>query len=147
MEHEKLNIMNNQHETIGTAARSDIHAEGLWHETFHFWLLKKEDDTVFLYFQLRSPAKKISLLYLISQQQATFSQMNSLLMASEKSKKSLVSPSRLRTLPLLVSLKMKSICHRLPIVSFAMCIFIWIKKSTWMSIYRKKKLLDFIEQG
>ena len=58
MEHEKLNIMNNQHETIGTAARSDIHAEGLWHETFHFWLLKKEDDTVFLYFQLRSSAKK-----------------------------------------------------------------------------------------
>ena len=41
MEHEKLNIMNNQHETIGTAARSDIHAQGLWHETFHFWLLKK----------------------------------------------------------------------------------------------------------
>ncbi|QGX66975.1 hydrolase [Bacillus sp. ms-22] len=58
MEQEELNIMNDRHETIGTAARSDVHAQGLWHETFHFWLLKKEDDTVFLYFQLRSPEKK-----------------------------------------------------------------------------------------
>ncbi|EDW21844.1 NUDIX domain-containing protein [Bacillus pumilus] len=58
MEQEKLNILNEQHETIGVAARSDIHAQGLWHETFHFWLLKKEHDTIYLYFQLRSPAKK-----------------------------------------------------------------------------------------
>ncbi|MGX9293057.1 NUDIX hydrolase [Bacillus sp. A015] len=58
MEHEKLRIMNDQQETIGVATRSDVHAQGLWHETFHFWLLKKEYDTVYLYFQLRSPAKK-----------------------------------------------------------------------------------------
>lgn len=58
MEHEKINIMNGQHEPIGIAARSDIHAQGLWHETFHFWLLKKEHDTVYLYFQLRSHTKK-----------------------------------------------------------------------------------------
>ncbi|GLF88141.1 MULTISPECIES: NUDIX domain-containing protein [Bacillus] len=58
MEHEKLRIFNDQHETIGAAARSDVHAQGLWHETFHFWLLKKEHGTVYLYFQLRSPAKK-----------------------------------------------------------------------------------------
>ncbi|MGG1962205.1 NUDIX domain-containing protein [Bacillus pumilus] len=58
MEQEKLNILNEQHETIGAAARSDIHAQGLWHETFHFWLLKKEHDIMYLYFQLRSPVKK-----------------------------------------------------------------------------------------
>lgn len=58
MEHEKLRFFNDQHETIGAAARSDVHAQGLWHETFHFWLLKKELGTVYLYFQLRSPAKK-----------------------------------------------------------------------------------------
>ncbi|MDG4730028.1 NUDIX domain-containing protein [Bacillus pumilus] len=58
MEQEKLNILNEQHEAIGVAPRSDVHAQGLWHETFHFWLLKKELDTVYLYFQLRSPAKK-----------------------------------------------------------------------------------------
>ncbi|PCK22852.1 hydrolase [Bacillus pumilus] len=58
MEQEKLNIMNDQHVTIGTADRSDVHAQGLWHETFHFWLLKKEHDTVYLYFQLRSHTKK-----------------------------------------------------------------------------------------
>ncbi|MEH3001953.1 NUDIX hydrolase [Bacillus pumilus] len=58
MEQEKLNILNEQHEAIGVAPRSDVHAQGLWHETFHFWLLKKEHDTVYLYFQLRSPAKK-----------------------------------------------------------------------------------------
>ncbi|MDR0125944.1 MULTISPECIES: NUDIX hydrolase [Bacillus] len=58
MEHEKLRILNEQHETIGVAIRSDVHAQGLWHETFHFWLLKREHGTVYLYFQLRSPAKK-----------------------------------------------------------------------------------------
>lgn len=58
MEHEKLRIFNDQHETIGAAARSDVHAQGHWHETFHFWLLKKEHGTVHLYFQLRSPEKK-----------------------------------------------------------------------------------------
>ncbi|MBB6601771.1 hypothetical protein HW432_05690 [Bacillus pumilus] len=31
MEQEKLNILNEQHETIGVADRSDIHAQGLWH--------------------------------------------------------------------------------------------------------------------
>lgn len=41
MEHEKLRIFNDQHETIGAAARSVVHAQGHWHETFHFWLLKK----------------------------------------------------------------------------------------------------------
>lgn len=81
MEHEKLRFFNDQHETIGAAARSDVHAQGLWHETFHFWLLKKELGTVYLYFQLRSPAKRIFLHCLISPQQVTFSQMNSLLMA------------------------------------------------------------------
>lgn len=30
MEQEKLNILNEQHETIGVADRSDIHAQGLW---------------------------------------------------------------------------------------------------------------------
>ncbi|MGG0029558.1 NUDIX domain-containing protein [Bacillus safensis subsp. osmophilus] len=58
MEHEKLRIFNDQHETIGAAARSDVHAQGHWHETFHFWFLKKEHGTVHLYFQLRSPEKK-----------------------------------------------------------------------------------------
>lgn len=83
MEHEKLRIFNDQHETIGAAARSDVHSQGLWHETFHFWLLKKEHGTVYLYFQLRSPAKKDFpfLLCLISPQRAIFLQMNSLLMA------------------------------------------------------------------
>ncbi|GLF91607.1 putative Nudix hydrolase [Bacillus safensis] len=58
MEQEKLRILNDQHESIGVAARSEIHTQGLWHETFHFWLLKKEHGTVYLYFQLRSLAKK-----------------------------------------------------------------------------------------
>ncbi|MER3126456.1 hypothetical protein ABQG68_13675 [Bacillus pumilus] len=49
MEHEKLRILNDQHETIGVAARSDIHAQGLWHETFHFWLLKEEQEVAGLY--------------------------------------------------------------------------------------------------
>ncbi|MGE6631563.1 NUDIX hydrolase [Bacillus sp. NPDC077027] len=58
IEQEYLNIFNKRHESIGIASRSDVHAKGLWHETFHFWLLTEKSGITYLHFQLRSNTKK-----------------------------------------------------------------------------------------
>ena len=45
---------------VGTATSSDVHSRGLWHETFHCWLFKVDDqNTPKLIFQLRAPTKKL----------------------------------------------------------------------------------------
>ncbi|TAA72193.1 NUDIX hydrolase [Planococcus salinarum] len=43
---------------IGTATREEIHTKGLWHETFHCWIVEIEDGTPYIHLQLRSPDKK-----------------------------------------------------------------------------------------
>ncbi|MEM1505304.1 NUDIX domain-containing protein [Domibacillus sp. 8LH] len=58
MESERLRIFDGEHREIGTASREEIHKEGYWHETFQYWLLKKEENTVYIYFQIRSSMKK-----------------------------------------------------------------------------------------
>ena len=35
-----------------------MHRDGDWHETFHCWFVEKDDEDMFLYFQLRSKNKK-----------------------------------------------------------------------------------------
>ncbi|RUS46734.1 NUDIX domain-containing protein [Cohnella sp. AR92] len=43
---------------IGSAARSDVHALGLWHHTFHCWLVRRANaGTARILFQKRSPGK------------------------------------------------------------------------------------------
>ena len=54
MEQEIIKVFNDKHEYMGTAARTEAHAKGLWHETFHCWLANKE----YIYFQIRSSQKK-----------------------------------------------------------------------------------------
>ncbi|MEK5233695.1 NUDIX domain-containing protein [Lysinibacillus sp. FSL K6-0232] len=54
MEQEIVKVFNEQHKQIGTATRAEVHAKGLWHETFHCWLVNKE----YIYFQIRSLQKK-----------------------------------------------------------------------------------------
>ncbi|GLC89482.1 NUDIX hydrolase [Lysinibacillus piscis] len=54
MEHEVLKVFNEQYEQIGTATRAEVHTKGLWHETFHCWLVNND----YIYFQLRSAEKK-----------------------------------------------------------------------------------------
>lgn len=58
MESERLKIFDQHHHPIGVATRAEIHKKGLWHETFHCWLISKIDDEYYLYFQLRSALKK-----------------------------------------------------------------------------------------
>ncbi|WP_409253011.1 NUDIX hydrolase [Bacillus sp. SCS-153A] len=58
MEKEALNIFDKEGNHIGVAGRDEVHREGHWHETFHCWFIKRENDNCFLYFQLRSMDKK-----------------------------------------------------------------------------------------
>lgn len=55
---EELKIFNKDRTYIGTATREEIHLKGLWHETFHCWILAEIDGKEYLYFQLRSKVKK-----------------------------------------------------------------------------------------
>ncbi|MCM3600794.1 NUDIX domain-containing protein [Robertmurraya korlensis] len=58
METELLRIFNEDHEPIGVATRAEIHEKGYWHETFHYWLMEKDQGIYYIFLQLRSPKKK-----------------------------------------------------------------------------------------
>ncbi|MBL1224422.1 NUDIX hydrolase [Enterococcus sp. BWR-S5] len=57
-ETERLRIFNDKYEPIGTASRDEVHANGLWHETFHCWFYTIDKDDLVIYFQKRSLDKK-----------------------------------------------------------------------------------------
>ncbi|MFC4711631.1 NUDIX hydrolase [Planococcus dechangensis] len=42
---------------LGVASREDIHARGLWHNTFHCWVVTRELGRPLIHFQLRSSEK------------------------------------------------------------------------------------------
>jgi isopentenyldiphosphate isomerase len=58
MKTEKLNIVDEQYHLIGSATREEVHQKGHWHETFHCWIISKEDGKDFILFQLRSNQKR-----------------------------------------------------------------------------------------
>jgi isopentenyldiphosphate isomerase len=58
METELLRIFNEEHEPIGVATRAEIHEKGYWHETFHYWLMEREEGVDYIFLQLRSTKKK-----------------------------------------------------------------------------------------
>ncbi|CAI6068725.1 NUDIX hydrolase [Cohnella sp. JJ-181] len=55
---EIFDIYDEQDRPIGTATRSEAHALGLWHHTFHCWLVRRDEDgRVRVLFQKRSRDK------------------------------------------------------------------------------------------
>ncbi len=54
MDTEVLKIFDEQGAQIGTATRKDAHEKGLWHETFHVYVINGND----IYLQKRSSVKK-----------------------------------------------------------------------------------------
>ncbi|WP_423800968.1 NUDIX hydrolase [Neobacillus sp. SAB-20_R2A] len=58
MESEHLKIFDDDRNQIGIATREEVHKAGYWHEVFHCWFVLKEEDTDYIYLQLRSEAKK-----------------------------------------------------------------------------------------
>ncbi len=53
-------IFNENYEKLGTASRKEVHKRGHWHETFHCWFIKKDQNGIKILFQLRSERKKES---------------------------------------------------------------------------------------
>ncbi|MCF6137337.1 NUDIX hydrolase [Pseudalkalibacillus berkeleyi] len=54
---EWLSIYDESHMPKGIASRSEVHRRGLWHDTFHYWLVCKEEEQNYIYFQIRSDDK------------------------------------------------------------------------------------------
>lgn len=54
---ETFDIFNHKMVKIGTDTRENVHAKGLWHQTFHCWIINSTDKEVRLLFQLRDKNK------------------------------------------------------------------------------------------
>lgn len=58
MASERFDIYDEQDRPIGTATREEAHARGLWHHTFHCWLVRRgEGGQIQVLFQKRSESK------------------------------------------------------------------------------------------
>ncbi|QCJ41290.1 NUDIX domain-containing protein [Bacillus sp. S3] len=58
MENELVRVFDNQRKPIGTATRAEVHRQGLWHESFHCWIVSREQEINYLYLQRRCGLKK-----------------------------------------------------------------------------------------
>ncbi|MHA6482312.1 NUDIX hydrolase [Paenibacillus sp. strain BS8-2] len=57
MPEERFDIYDEAMNHIGTATRSETHANGYWHRSFHCWLIRSEGDRRFVRFQKRQQTK------------------------------------------------------------------------------------------
>jgi isopentenyldiphosphate isomerase len=57
-EKEMIKIFDENMKEIGVASRCEAHKNGLWHQTFHCWIVRKEGDKNYLLFQKRGENKK-----------------------------------------------------------------------------------------
>lgn len=55
---EVVNIYDYMHNLIGKEEREVAHRDGLWHETFHCWIIRKRAGKVYVLFQKRASNKK-----------------------------------------------------------------------------------------
>ncbi len=56
---EILDYFDDNFQLLGQATRSEVHQKGLWHQTFHCWLIGFENEMPYLLFQRRSPKKEL----------------------------------------------------------------------------------------
>ncbi|MDO3679604.1 NUDIX domain-containing protein [Paenibacillus ehimensis] len=54
---EIFDIFDERMNPVGQASRSEVHARGLWHQTFHCWIVDPADGETVLLFQERHPGK------------------------------------------------------------------------------------------
>lgn len=57
MAEELFDIYDEHLNPLGTASRSETHAQGHWHRSFHCWLTRREENRRFVRFQLRQAGK------------------------------------------------------------------------------------------
>lgn len=56
---EYLDIFNDNMEHIGVVPRDEAHDKGYWHQSFHCWLIRRENGKEYVLFQRRGPQKKL----------------------------------------------------------------------------------------
>lgn len=56
---EYLDVLDSKMNIIGKEERKTIHEKGLWHQTFHCWIIKKIGGTPYLLMQRRDKSKKV----------------------------------------------------------------------------------------
>jgi len=54
---ERFDVFDEAIRKIGTASRKDVHALGLWHQTFQCWIVAERNGQQSLLFQMRHPGK------------------------------------------------------------------------------------------
>lgn len=57
---EILDIFDAKFNHIGTADRQEVHKLGYWHQTFHCWIIMKENDKEYVVFQIRDKSKDVA---------------------------------------------------------------------------------------
>lgn len=55
---EIIDIFDGNHNLIGCFERVAAHQQGLWHQTFHCWIVAKRNERNYVVLQLRSPTKR-----------------------------------------------------------------------------------------
>ncbi len=53
-----IKVFDEEYQEQGVATRDEVHNKGLWHETFHCWLVSQEMNKYYIYLQKRSSMKK-----------------------------------------------------------------------------------------
>ncbi|WNR42150.1 NUDIX hydrolase [Paenibacillus roseipurpureus] len=56
---ELFDVYDEKRNWLGVAPRSEVHAKGLWHQTFQCWIVRMEGDNAHLLLQLRHPDKDL----------------------------------------------------------------------------------------
>jgi len=56
---ELIDVFNDNMELIGNASREEVHSKGLWHQSFHCWVIRKKGDNTYVLFQKRGAHKKL----------------------------------------------------------------------------------------
>lgn len=57
---EILDIYDAKMNHIGTASREEVHKLGYWHQTFHCWIIRSENEKKYVIFQIRDKEKNVA---------------------------------------------------------------------------------------
>lgn len=61
---EMLDVLDSNMNIIGVEEREEVHIKGLWHQTFHCWIIKNVGEKKYLVVQKRDKNKKVAPNYL-----------------------------------------------------------------------------------
>lgn len=57
---EILDIFDANMNHIGTSSRSEVHTKGYWHQTFHCWIVRRDEHKNYVLFQIRDKEKSVA---------------------------------------------------------------------------------------